>query len=180
MTHSRLLKAVPLIAVGLGVAGFARAEDCAVPLAAALKLDQVPYHMRMTDVDGTDKAVNGGSPTVSEVIATADKMYVNVDGKWRAIDKITHDDEDVQNEIKNSSCAYLRDEAVGGVDAAVYHVSDKPDEDTVIEETLWVAKDSGLVLRMDIDTDVGGGDVGKSHSSSLIDYADVSPPAGVQ
>jgi hypothetical protein len=107
-------------------------------------------------------------------------MYVNVDGTWHATEKIAHDDEDVQDELKNSTCTYLRDETVGGVDAAVYHVSDKPDPDTVIEETLWIAKDSGLVLRMDVDTDVGGGDVGKSHSSAVLDYTDVSPPAGVE
>ena len=59
-----------------------------------------------------------------------------------------------------------------------YHVSSDPDMKT--EETLWIAKDSGLMLRIDADFDVGGGDAGKSRSSSEIDYTEVAPPAGVE
>ena len=36
------------------------------------------------------------------------------------------------------------------------------------------------MLRMDADIDVGGGDVGKSRARRLIDYSDVTPPAGVE
>ena len=174
------MRAAVLAAVAIAVAGVARADDCAVPLAAALKLDAVPYHMTMKETSAADKVLNGDANSVSEVITTADKMYVNVNGTWHATEKVTHDDDDLQNAMKSSTCAYLRDEAVGGTDAAVYHVSDKSDPDATMEETLWIAKDGGHILRMDIDTDVGGGDVGKSHSSSLFDYTNVSPPANAE
>ena len=75
------------------------------------------------------------------------------------------------------SCHRLADEPVGGEAAVVYSTHSKND-DSKADGQVWIAKGSGLVLRMEADVDPQ--DVDHTHMSSHYDYANVHAPAGVK
>ena len=66
------------------------------------------------------------------------------------------------------TCAYLRDEAVDGEAAAVY--SDNfTGKAAKTEGQIWISKKTGLVLRQEVDVDLGA--KGKGHQSIRFDYS---------
>jgi hypothetical protein len=71
----------------------------------------------------------------------------------------------------------LPDESVGGVAAVVYSTHSENDGSKA-DGQVWIAKGSGLILRM--DADVEPGDVDQTHMSTRYDYTNVHAPAGVQ
>ena len=167
------------VAAALGGAGGARADDCEAAMAAMLKLHATPNRMEMTEASGSDA---GGKPEVSVMISTADRVYVQVEGSWHSVEKDPADVPDMENALSSGdfTCTRLREEAVGGVASTVYHIDNRSDPDTTISETIWVADDSGLPLRIETEMDTGAGDVGKSHTTIVLDYDDVKPPAGLE
>lgn len=60
------------------------------------------------------------------------------------------------------TCAYLRDESVGGQPAAVYREQYKGDTGSTTA-TIWISKSSGRLLREEQDGDISG--KGKGHIS---------------
>lgn len=170
---------VLVVAAALGGAGGARADDCEAAMAAMLKLHATPNRMEMTEASGSDA---GGKPEVSVMISTADRVYVQVEGSWHSVEKDPADVPDMENALSSGdfTCTRLREEAVGGVASTVYHIDNRSDPDTTISETIWVADDSGLPLRIETEMDTGAGDVGKSHTTIVLDYDDVKPPAGLE
>lgn len=159
----------PVAALALPVA--ALAGDCDVPLAAAMKINDIPYRMHMERGSGADAEV-------SDMVATADRMYVRVDGAWHAMDR----DRDTAEEMAAAlaagqlECSLLRQEPVGGVAATVYDVR-QTDEDGVTEQTVWIDDASGLMLRIVMkDEDGDGGEV----TTGDFGYDDVAAPVGAE
>ncbi len=175
----RLIPSLAVIALGAGGPAFAGA--CDTPLAAALKMNTIPYKLHTVTTGGPDAAANGGQPTASDMVATADKMYIEVDGSWHSVPrpKDMGDDAVAAMQAGNVSCSRLRDELVDGVATSVWQVDEKDDED-ITRQTVWIADDSGLMLRAEFEMDVGGGDAGKSSTTADFSYTDVTPPAGAE
>lgn len=150
---------------------------CQPTLDAMQKLAQTPVHQYMHQTAAYRK-----TPTDSEVVITADHMYVRTSGQWRAM---PFDPKKQAQELRGSAaatrmaCRYLRDEAVDGQAAAVYASHDDQGDGTSVDVTMWISKSSGLPLRQSTDVDVGG-ELGKSHDEVRFDYADVKAPAGVK
>lgn len=174
----RLLSSLVLASLAAGVPAFA--GDCDVPLAAAIKMFTVPYRMHSVTTGGAAAALAGGKPVQADMIATPDKMYIEVKGHWHAIERPKPDEDDNVAAMKAGkvSCSKLRDEAVDGVAASVWQVDQKDDED-LKQQTVWIADDSGLILKGEFQMDVGGGDAGKSTTTIELSYTDVTPPPGV-
>ncbi|MFO1142878.1 MAG: hypothetical protein U1E59_10875 [Amaricoccus sp.] len=172
----RLLSSLVLAGLAAGIPAFA---DCGVPLAAAVKMYTVPYRMHSVTRGGVAAALAGGKPVEAEMVATPDKMYIEVKGHWRAIERPKPDEDDNVAAMKAGkvSCTKLRDEAVDGVPASVWQVDQKDDED-VKQQIVWIGDDSGLMLKGEFETDVGG-DAGKSTTTIELSYSDATPPPGV-
>jgi hypothetical protein len=49
-------------------------------------------------------------------------------------------------------------------------------ENATEDAQVWIAKGTGLALREEIDMDVGGGSMGKSHASIRYEYGSIQPP----
>ena len=174
----RLLPSLVLASLAAGAA--ALADDCDVPLAAAVKMYTVPYRMHSVTTGGAAAALAGGKPVQADMVATADKMYIQVNGAWHAIERPKPDEDDNVEAMKagKAICTRLREEAVDGVPAIVWQVEQK-DVQEMKQQTVWIADDSGLMLKGEFQMDVGGGDVGKSTTTIELSYTDVTPPPGV-
>jgi hypothetical protein len=161
-----------LPAMALLAAGTARAAGCDTPLDAAMKLNDVPYRMTMTTKDAPD-----APPEVAEIISTDDATYVKVgDGAWRLGPKedLSLGDADGLAGADGMSCQLLRSEPSRGATADVWRVEDVSDPDEPKHQTVWIARDSGLITRMEVEIDEAGS--GVSHMSAEIDYDEVLSP----
>lgn len=169
---------ISLAAAGLP-AHTANADAACKPVVDAMtKQIGTPTHIYMTDV----AQFRGGKPESHEAIHTGSAIYIQVKGQWRrsamSIQDLQKQREEAESKAKSMSCRYLRDEPVNGEAAAVYHAQSDI-EDVKSDSTLWVSKRTGLPLRTEDDSDVGG-KMGKRHLSIRYDYANVQPPAGVK
>ena len=116
--------------------------------------------------------------TTSETIYTQGKAFIRVNGKW-----MTSPDgpkEILEQETENrkhgtATCQVVRDESVNGTPATVYSLHSKA-ENATEEAQMWIAKRTGLPLREEMDIDVGGGNMGKSHISIRYEYGNIQPP----
>jgi hypothetical protein len=165
-------------AAAAGRPALAADAACKPLLDGILKQIGTPTHIFQTET----AAFRGGRTETSEVIYTGGAIYVQVRGKWRKSpltpQEMRVQQEENQRDAKSMSCAYLRDEAVGGEAAAVYRTHGVTEAGTT-DATLWMSKRTGLPLKNEMDMDVGG-KLGKSHRTIRYDYANVRPPAGVQ
>ena len=66
------------------------------------------------------------------------------------------------------TCKYLRDEAADG-EAAVVYSDNFTGKAAKTEGQIWVSKKTGLVLRQEVDVDLGA--KGKGHQSIRFDYS---------
>jgi hypothetical protein len=155
------------------------AGGCEAPLAAMNKLWQTPSHQYMTETAGY---LNGKTRT-SEIITTRTDRYLLVNGNWHhsAIGKeeIAQMIQANEENVRKDECHFVRDDTVNGEAAALYatrHVS----EDDSSTTQLWISRKSGLPLKFEIDRDVGGGAMGKSHQSMRVDYSNVTAPPCVK
>ena len=164
----------------IALPGPAAAGACDGPLAAADKMYTVPYRMHSVTTGGAAAALAGGKPVQADMVATPDKMYIQVKGAWHAIERPKPDEDDNVEAMKAGKviCTRLREEAVDGVPATVWQVEQK-DVEEMKQQTVWIADDSGLMLKGEFQMDVGGGDVGKSTTTIELSYTDVTPPPGV-
>lgn len=117
----------------------------------------------------------------TEEITVGGVIYIQYGGKWRrspATPKQMLAQIDTNLTTANAiSCTHVGDESVAGTAAAVYttHIEN---EAVKADARIWVAKGSGLVLRVEEDQDIGGGD--KAHMSIRYDYTNVQAPAGAK
>lgn len=177
-----LLRIVPL-AAGLTLMATATlmaqtpAGACGLVVAADEKQVMTPYHSFVT-------TSVGGRTQTSEAITTVDATYVNVHGQWRRSPLtpkalLEQKRENVRN-AKTFECQVVRDEAVNGAAATVYHVHTVMDEVGTADGQIWIAKGSGLPVKIEIDTDSGDGPENKRHTSTRFDYDNVQAPASVK
>ncbi len=151
--------------------------SCKPMLDAMAKLAATPYHMSGT----MTTPGSGGKSQPMEFISAGGQNYVMSEGHWvrspmTAAEMAAQEQDNIRN-AKAFSCHRLPDEPAGGVDAVVYSTHSEND-DSKADGKVWIAKGSGLVLRMEADIDPQ--DVDHTHMSTHYDYANVHAPAGVQ
>ncbi len=174
MTTASLLSALCL---GLPALAGAQAipPDCRPVIAAEKKQIMTPTHAYTTRGEGKAQRVD-------EVITTSGAMYVLTGGSWKKLPQTQKDMLDRLNlnlaHTRGYACQRLGDESIAGTSATVYQAHAETD-DVKSDGKVWVAKDSGLILRQDSDIDSGAGDP-KIHMSIRYEYANVQAPAGVR
>jgi len=157
----------------------AQSVSCKEFASAMIKQTVTPYHAYMSTTAG----YNQGKAEQSEVISTADAMYVQVHGKWRRSPFTAQNVKDMQKALadsvsRNYTCTRVGSESLNGASTTRYHVKGRNEEGEIGEE-IWLAS-NGLVKRVDMDMDVGGGAMGKSHSTMRYEYGNVQAPPGVK
>lgn len=172
-----ILLSICVLSTLCGTATTARAADaaCKPVFDAMTKAAITPNHLFMTQT-----AAYNAAPESGETITTANKMYVNADGKWSTLpynpqQQATEMRE--ANKTGNVTCQYLRDEDVAGESTALYNTQDKQESGETITVQVWISKSTGLPVKQIMDMDVGG-KRGKSHTDIRIDYSNVQAPAG--
>ena len=103
---------------------------------------------------------------------------MRVNGKWIASPDGPKEILEQQTENRkhgNATCQVVREESVDGKPATVYSLHTKS-EDATEDAQMWIAKSTGLPLREEMDTDVGAGNMGKSHLSTRYEYNNIRPP----
>lgn len=146
---------------------------CKTSMDAALKTASTPHHAyTTTTLEGKSRA--------AEAIMVNSKNYVLVRGRWIAspmnlADLVKQEKENIDS-AKVYTCRAVRDEAVGGQAATVYHVHTE-NGDLKSDGDVWIAKSAGLVVRVEEDVDQGEGV--KMHMSTRYDYSNVKAPPGV-
>jgi hypothetical protein len=113
-----------------------------------------------------------------EAITVGGVIYVEYNGKWKRSPAtparmLAQMDSNLAT-TRNFSCAHVGDESVAGTAASVF-TTHTDNEGVKADTRIWVAKGSGLVLRVEDDQDTGGGD--KAHVSIRYDYTNVRAPA---
>ena len=175
------IPSICLIAFLAAAPAFSADATCTTVFAAAKKLLITPAHGYSTKT----VAQSPNQPEQSEIIysgGTSGAIFIKMKGRWihsrmTAAQMLQQEEENIRD--SKTSCRYLRDESVGGEAAAVY--STHSENDGIIgDATIWIGKSRGLPLKEEIDTDVGGGPSGKTHSSEHFDYSNVRPPDGVK
>ena len=156
------------------VPGFGQ-NACKPVYNASEKYLTVPTHIYTTRTSGAKPG-----PQNSEAIYINGNSYVMAGGKWMrspiSIQEIQQEQKEKQKQP--AACRLIRNEAVSGEPASVYGLHQEV-EGAKIDSVLWISTARGLLLRQDIDMDVGGYG-GKSHSSSRFEYRNVTAPAGVR
>jgi hypothetical protein len=151
--------------------------SCKPVLDAMAKLAVTPYHL-----SGTTTTPGTGVISVPiDLISTGGQNYLVADGHWvrspMTAAQMAAQEQDNIRTAKVFSCHSLRDESVGGEAAVVYSSHSESDESKG-DAQVWIAKGSGLILRMEADIDPQ--DVDHTHISTHYDYANVHAPAGVK
>ncbi len=149
-------------------------SGCKAVFEANDKLLTTPNHMFLTHTS----AAKAGKPTNSEIITVGGVRYIMVSGKWTrsSMSMQERKDQEEQN-LKNAktySCHYVREESVSG-EAAVVYSEHSETEDATSDALIWISKSKGLILRMEMDLNMGG-ELGKDHTSLRFDYSNVKAP----
>lgn len=153
---------------------FAADDGCEPEFEALRKMTTTPTHSFTTRTS----ALRGGSkPLTSEAIHVGGSIYFKLNNKW--IRSALTPQEELRQEQENrknnkATCRYLREELVNGEAAALYSLHGE-NEDAKSDTQLWISKSKGLLLRQEVDLDVGG-QLGKSHSSTRYEYNNVQAP----
>lgn len=151
---------------------FSYAQDSCQPVFSALtKVVTTPSHSYSTHT-------MHGRTTTSETVYMQDKAFIRVNGKWIASPDGPKEILEQQTENRkhgNTTCQVVREESVDGKPATVYSLHTKS-EDATEDAQMWIAKGTGLPLREEMDMDVGGGSMGKSHVSIRYEYGNIRPP----
>jgi hypothetical protein len=151
------------------------ADSCQPLHDSVIKRLSMPSHMYMTETAG----YRPGGPRSSEMIYVGNETYIFVSSKWRKspITKEQMLEQQKENwaNAKKTSCRVVRDESVNGVATTVYSVHSE-DEDAIQDGQIWLSKSSGLPVKEELDMDVGGGALGKSHRSIRYEYTNVKSP----
>ena len=148
--------------------------SCKPVLDATLKSISTPHHAYMT-------RTMLGKNHLGEQISVDGKNYVSENGGWRTSPMSVADVVKLEKENVDSSKVYtrhaVRDEAVSGQAATVYRM--RTENVARSDGEVWVAKGSGLVVRVEQDIDTADDPTSKMHVSTKYDYANVKAPPGV-
>lgn len=150
---------------------------CQQLIDAERKMITTPHHVLTTEAPA-----RAGEPgRTSEGISTTDAIYIQVRGAWKRSpwtpkQALAQMDTNLTTGTA-FSCIRVGDESVAGATATVY-TAHTENAGRKSDTRIWVAKGSGLVLRIEEDLDTGGGE--KRHRSTRYDYANVQAPAGVK
>jgi hypothetical protein len=126
--------------------------------------------------------ISGAQPDsyaqTNEMINTGHARFVLMNGKWQAVPESPREmlKREEQN-FKNSKtvCRLLRDEIVEGIATSVYVEQSQTGPISSIG-TVWIAKNSGLPVREQVNTDSGTGPAGQRHIEIRVVYSDVHAP----
>jgi|CZKC01.1.fsa_nt_gi hypothetical protein len=150
-------------------------SGCQSVLDAGEKLFTTPYHMYATQ---TDPGIQNGKPMSSESISVGGAIYVMVNGKWSpgafSLEEMKQRYQQNKKTVHNVSCHFVRDESVNGESTALYNTHEET-EHGKNDNQMWVSKGKGLVVKQEMDIDIGGGRP-KSHFSARYEYTNVQAP----
>ena len=159
---------VSLLAAALALPAYAQAPagPCKPVFDAMLKETTTPHHAVTIR--------NGG--TAGESIATADAMYVKLNGQWRKSPMTPKAMLDQQMEnIRNTttaSCTLLPDEVVDGKPTTVYHAHYDQKDLGASDAKVWIAKAIGVPIRTDVSMQAGE----KASIVTHFDYDHITAP----
>lgn len=133
---------------------------------AMLKETTTPHHAVTT----TNGAASG------ESIATADAMYVKVNGAWKKSpmspkDMLQQQQENISGATV-TSCQALPDDLVDGKPAAVYHTHYDQKDLGESDAKVWISKTNGLPLRTNVSLQAGQ----KTSIVTQFDYDHITAP----
>jgi hypothetical protein len=167
------MAAPPVTAAPEAAPVMATSPSCQPLLAAVQKQAKVPSHSYLT-------ATRNAKATSTETIVAGGTISVMIHGQWMHSPRTPQDleKERAASLGKQAVCTFLRDEAVEGDTAAVYHVQGGPRE----ESTMWISKSRGLPLKTERDTELGVGNAPKvkTHLATRYEYDRVAVPPGVK
>ena len=150
----------------------AHAQDSCQPVFDALtKVAATPNHSYSTHT-------MQGKTISSETVYARDKAFIRVNGKWTVSPDSPKEILEQQNENRRNgtpACKIVRQESLNGQPATVYSLHNKTENGTE-DAQIWIAKSTSLPLREEMDMDVGGGNLGKSHVSIRYEYGNIQPP----
>ncbi len=169
--YPALVVCVSLIWFAAGSASLARAQDaCKVALMRATS--SPPRRIRLLHPNG-----GGRSSQTTEDISVDGAIYVQIHGKWRksplTVKQLQEQEQENRKDAQNTSCHYVRDEAVNGEAASVYKAHAET-EGLKSDGLVWISKRNGLVLRQEEDLDMSGD---KLHVSAHYQYGKVTAPS---
>ena len=154
----------------------ARADDCELATAAAIAQARVPY--ATTHVT----TVAGQAPARAEMIFTADKAYLRMNGGWRSMDYSPLAQIDRINAVKASAekakqtCEKPTSDTIKG-EAATVLVMHTDASGKRSDARLWISEKTGLPLKSEIRID-GGNEVAVVTDDFVYDH--IEAPADVK
>lgn len=144
--------------------------DCKAVLQAANKtLTAATHSYTAMNIGGKDQTV--------EMIYLPGVIYSRLNGKWSSVKMTAQELAELRKPPAHNDtavCKYVKDELVTGEMAVLYSSHDVTSKGSV-DSHMWISKATRLLMRVDMDIDVGGSG-GKSHTSSRYEYGDVKPP----
>ncbi|MEP6494246.1 MAG: hypothetical protein ABJF01_16305 [bacterium] len=124
---------------------------------------------------------SAGTSSDGEIIFVGGMSYVKTRNVWRRSPTTVEEmAKEHQENIKSAtavSCKHVGDELTAGTPAAVYETTQENDG-TKAHSRIWIAKSTGLPLR--IDTDIDTGVAASTHRSIRYEYTNVQAPSGVK
>ncbi len=167
------------LAAPLALPGGARAGTCDVPLAAARKLASMPYKLHMVTLAGPAGTASDSEPEIADMIATGDKLYFEIDGDWQVVPADMSGVGALGDDLEadGATCRQLADADLDGTPTTVWSIDDTSQPD-VTSQTVWIARDRGLMVRAQQELDDGGGDAGKSQVTMDFSFDGVTAPKG--
>jgi hypothetical protein len=144
--------------------------ECQPMLTAGEKQFTVPSHAFMTTTG------MGPAPMQSEVININGATFVKVRDQWTksplTSEQLAKQSTEQIASARSHSCKQMPDDVVGGVPASVYssHTESGP---RGTDTQVWVAKNTGLPLKSEVDMNLSGR---KSHVSVRYEYGNVQAP----
>jgi len=147
--------------------------NCRPVFDAMNKMATTPTHVFMTET----AAFQSGKTTHSEAIYSGGAIYTNVHGKWirgSMTSQQMREPEEQNRKDGSAACRFVRNEVVNGQAAAEYSTHSET-EDAKSNGHVWISRRTGLPLREELDTGVGG-KLGKSIVQSVTSTATFSHP----
>ena len=148
--------------------------SCKIASDAELKTIATPHRAHSTNT-------LQGKNSVTDAILINGKNYVMSEGKWRSspisVAEMLQQEKENIDSAKAYRCRAVRDEAIGGQATTVYHVHTENDVGKY-DGDVWVAKSTGLVMRVEEDVDTGDA-MSKMHIAITYDYSNIKAPPGV-
>lgn len=166
--HMGLLITTAGLAVVAIVPMAARADDCATVMAAAIAQAKTPYAGSMTITHP------GQPPRSNQIVNTATKTYVQVNGAWQSMPYDAQETVDhIMDVAKKSTqaCQKVGAETVNGEATTVY-TEHSDNGKTVGDGRIWISNGNDLPVKLEMHFKSGETMVQESH------YDNIQPPAG--